>query len=203
MGLDSYLERMPRYGNTTPDEISAIESYMDWKQQKENKTYNGTMEKWCVALAIAKYRKGKALKFYKEHYKFGYAYWDTEKKYSGRYRIIEEVGYWRKANQIHKWFVENVQDGIDDCKYHNEVTKEILEELLDICQRVLNSCKLIKDKIQNGYTYENGKLIPIMEDGFYYDQYYVDNIKETIDIITTVLETTDFETQMIYYVSSW
>lgn len=44
MGLDSYLERMPRYGNTTPDEISAIESYMDWKQQKENKTYNGTME---------------------------------------------------------------------------------------------------------------------------------------------------------------
>lgn len=62
---------------------------------------------------------------------------------------------------------------------------------------------LIKDKIQNGYTYENGKLIPIMEDGLYYDQYYVDNIKETIDIITTVLETTDFETQMIYYVSSW
>lgn len=202
MGLDSYLERMPRYGNTTPDEISAIESYMDWKQQKENKTYNGTMEKWC-GVSYDKVPKGKVLKFYKEYCKLGYAYWDTEKKYSGRYRIIEDVGYWRKANQIHKWFVENVQDGIDDCKYHNEVTKEILEELLDICQRVLNSCKLIKDKIQNGYTYENGKLIPIMEDGFYYDQYYVDNIKETIDIITTVLETTDFETQMIYYVSSW
>lgn len=29
MGLDSYLERMPRYGNTTPHEISAIESYFD------------------------------------------------------------------------------------------------------------------------------------------------------------------------------
>lgn len=206
MGLDMYLERMPRYGNTTPGEICAIESYMDWKRQK-SQTYNGTMEEWCVALAIAKYRNGKVLKFYKKHYKFGYAYWDTEKKYSGRYRIIEEVGYWRKANQIHKWFVENVQDGIDDCKYHNEVTKEILEELLDICQRVLNSCKLIKDKIQNGYTYENGKLIPSRE-GFFFgsyndDQYYVYNIKETIDIITTVLETTDFETQMIYYVSSW
>ena len=39
MGLDSYLKRMPRYGNTTPSEISAIESYMDWRQQKENKTY--------------------------------------------------------------------------------------------------------------------------------------------------------------------
>lgn len=143
MGLDMYLERMPRYGNTTPDEISAIENYMDWRRQKENKTYNGTMEKWC-GISYDKVPKDEILKFYKEHCKFGYAYWDIEKKYSGRYRIIEEVGYWRKANQIHNWFVENVQDGIDDCSYHNEVTKEILEELLDICQRVLDGCELVK-----------------------------------------------------------
>ena len=54
--------------------------------------------------------------------------------------ILEDIesSRWRKANQIHNWFVENVQDGIDDCSYHNEVTKEILEELLDICQRVLD-----------------------------------------------------------------
>lgn len=225
MGLDMYLERMPRYGNTTPDEINAIESYMDWKWQKENKTYNGTMEKWC-GVSYDKVPKGKALKFYKEHCKFGYAYWDTEKKYTGRYRIIEEIGYWRKANQIHNWFVENVQDGIDDCSYHNEVTKEILEELLDICQRVLDSCELVEGIIQNGITYENGKRTLLMENGFHvkdsnvaeellpthagfffggydYDEYYVQSIKETINIITTVLETTNFETQMIYYVSSW
>jgi hypothetical protein len=24
------------------------------------------------------------------------------------------VGYWRKANAIHRWFVEHVQDGNDD-----------------------------------------------------------------------------------------
>ena len=24
--------------------------------------------------------------------------------------IVEEVGYWRKANAIHDWFVKNVQD---------------------------------------------------------------------------------------------
>ena len=29
--------------------------------------------------------------------------------------ITEELGYWRKANQIHRWFVENVQDGVDNC----------------------------------------------------------------------------------------
>jgi len=27
---------------------------------------------------------------------------------------LEEVGYWRKANAIHGWFVDHVQDGEDD-----------------------------------------------------------------------------------------
>ena len=26
------------------------------------------------------------------------------------------VGYWRKANHIHRWFVENVQGGEDECQ---------------------------------------------------------------------------------------
>ena len=30
--------------------------------------------------------------------------------------IEEEAGYWRKANAIHRWFVENVQKGEDDCR---------------------------------------------------------------------------------------
>ena len=30
--------------------------------------------------------------------------------------IEEEAGYWRKSNHIHRWFVENLQDGIDDCQ---------------------------------------------------------------------------------------
>lgn len=142
------------------------------------------------------------------------------------YLSTEEIGYWRKANQIHSWFVNHVQDGEDDCDYHNEVTKEILEELLDTCKTVLASCELVDGKIQNGERFENGKWIPIMEDGKYvkdpsvamkllpttsgfffggtnYDEWYVDDIKNTIDIITQALETTDFENEMIYYVSSW
>ena len=142
------------------------------------------------------------------------------------YRIVEEVGYWRKANQIHNWFVDKVQDGEDDCEYHHEVTKEILEELLDTCETVLASCELVDGKIKNGEHMEDGNWIPIMEDGKYiknpsvamellpttsgfffgstdYDEYYVNDIKETIDIVTKVLETTDFEKEMVYYVSSW
>ena len=45
MGLDMYLERMPRYGNTTPNEIEAIESYFNWKDNPNAKKY--TMKEWC------------------------------------------------------------------------------------------------------------------------------------------------------------
>jgi len=29
--------------------------------------------------------------------------------------VIYEIGYWRKANHIHNWFVKNVQEGEDNC----------------------------------------------------------------------------------------
>ena len=223
MGLDMYLKRMPRYGNTTPNEIYAIESYFNWKNSPDARKY--TMKEWC-GIPFKDVPKGKTMEFYKTYRKYGYASWDTEQKYSGRYRIVEEVGYWRKANQIHNWFVDKVQDGEDDCEYHHEVTKEILEELLDTCETVLASCELVDGKIKNGEHIEDGNWVPIMEDGKYiknpsvamellpttsgfffggtdYDEYYVNDIKETIDIVTKVLETTDFEKEMIYYVSSW
>ena len=52
--------------------------------------------------------------------------------------LIEfDVGYWRKANHIHKWFVKNVQENIDDCKEYY-VSLDTLKELLETCQTVLN-----------------------------------------------------------------
>ena len=51
------------------------------------------------------------------------------------------------------------------------------------------------------------ELLPTTSGFFFggtdYDEYYVNDIKETIDIVTKVLETTDFEKEMVYYVSSW
>ena len=141
-------------------------------------------------------------------------------------RIMEQVGYWRKANQIHNWFVENIQDGIDDCCYHREVTEEDLEKLLSICKKVYESCTMILGSIKTGKTYtENGwvdnvalgkviidsstaeELLPTTCGFFFgstdYDEYYVEDIANTIEIIQHVLDTTDFETQMVYYISSW
>ena len=224
MGLDMYLNRMPRYKSATASDISSVQNYLDWitAKAKGSEHANCTFKEWC---GIEKEPPKEYIDFYVNFYKLQYSEWDTEKQY-GFARIMEEIGYWRKANQIHNWFVEHVQDGEDDCCYHNEVTKEVLEELLDTCEEVLASCELIDDKIINGYKFENGKVIPIMEDGkrvkdssiaekllpscfgfFFggteYDEYYVSEIKETIDIVTKALETTDFEKEMIYYVSSW
>lgn len=222
MGLDMYLYRMPRYGNTTPHEINAIEAYFDWKENPDAKKY--TMEEWC-GIPFKDVPSKKVRDFYAQHYVTKYDEWDNKHQFL-RKMIKEEIGYWRKANQIHNWFVEHVQDGEDDCKYHKEVTKEVLEKLLAICQQVLDSCEMVEGQVCTGYTFKNEKMIPIIRSGkcikdpsvamellpttsgfFFggtdYDEWYVEDIKNTIEICKNALETTDFETQQISYRSSW
>lgn len=218
MGLDSYLYRMPRYKNTTAKEVNAIEGYLDWlKEKKEGSEYaNCTLKEWC-SVDESELPSKDVIEFYKPFYstnKYGYGH------------IMEEVGYWRKANQIHNFFVENVQDGEDDCSYHNECTKEILEDLLDKCYKVLTGSIMMIGQVKNGQQYVNGEWVDCMEPGkviinpevaeellpscrgfFFgsteYDEYYMQDIEDTIKIIKNVLATTDFETQMLAYCSSW
>lgn len=79
-----------------------------------------------------------------------------------------EVAYWRKANQIHQWFVDNVQDGKDECKPHY-VSIEQLTELRDVCRQVLAASELEPAPVKNGYsvTMDGEQLVktPIIEDG--------------------------------------
>lgn len=224
MGLDMYLNRMPRYKGATANDVCAVENYFDWKESKAkgSEYANCTFEEWC---GIKEIPSQEFIVYYSGYYDTKYSHWDTEHRY-GYKRIAEQVGYWRKANHIHDWFVNNIQDGEDDCDYHREVTKADLEELLDICETVLKSCELVEGKINNGYHSENGRMVPTIVNGKYvkdpsvaeellpttegfffggtdYDEYYVDSIENTIDIITKVLETTDFEKEMVYYISSW
>lgn len=146
-------------------------------------------------------------------------------EYYNRESFFEEVGYWRKANAIHKWFVENVQNDVDDCNYY-EASKEQLETLLGICKTIKSKCKMEKGYVKNGEKLNGEVWCPIMEEGEYitnpevaeellptqsgfffgsteYDEYYMADIEDTIDILTKVLETTDFDREMITYCSSW
>ncbi len=92
--------------------------------------------------------------------------------------ISERVGYWRKANQIHKWFVDNVQDGEDDCKEY-EVSEEQLKQLLADCKAVLAN----KDKAPELMATERGFFFG----GIDYDEYYFQEIEETIVIVEAAL----------------
>ena len=56
----------------------------------------------------------------------------------GAQEVTFRLGYWRKANAIHNWFVENVQNGEDDCgRYY--VSTEKLEELKADCEDSLRA----------------------------------------------------------------
>lgn len=138
----------------------------------------------------------------------------------------EEVAYWRKANAIHKWFEDNCADGnIENCTDYY-VSKEQLEELLNICKRVNAASKLVQGKVSDGYRFKDGKEVPMYrigmviedpsvaqellptQDGFFfgntsYDEEYLENIRDTIKKIAEILETTDFDHEYIEYYAWW
>lgn len=103
-----------------------------------------------------------------------------------------KVGYWRKANQIHQWFVDNVQNGEDNCaEYYVDRAKLI--ELRDLCKLAL------KDK---GKAEE---LLPT-QSGFFFgsteiDEWYWQDVNLTVEIINKCLEMPD--TWTFKYQSSW
>ena len=105
--------------------------------------------------------------------------------------IVEEAGYWRKQNQIHRWFVENVQDGVDNCgEYY--VTSEKLKELLALCKAVKDFPKLASEILPSASGFFFG--------GTEYDEWYFNGIDNTIDILNEALEDGNGE---YYYSSSW
>lgn len=110
--------------------------------------------------------------------------------------------YWRKANQIHNWFVQNVQGGEDDCKSYY-VNRKQLVELRDLCSTVLEDVAGLTDKDEiASYCEEN---LPTQSGFFFgdteYGEYYFNDLKDTIKHIDSVLTLSDdYEFE---YQSSW
>jgi len=79
--------------------------------------------------------------------------------------LREEIGYWRKANHIHRWFVENVQEGSDD-GHDYYVDRSELEELLKLVIKVLKHSKLVPGTVPAGRRIlQNGEIQDTWEDG--------------------------------------
>lgn len=131
---------------------------------------------------------------------------DSCLKSSGLYGLSEDESsvdvstslmYWRKANHIHKWFVDNIQDSVDDCrKYHLPLEK--LKELKYTCDKVIEDPKNAGDLLPPGQGFFFGSS--------YIDDYYLDAVVYTSKRIEKILEYTHFinkEFIEIYYQSSW
>lgn len=146
--------------------------------------------------------------------------------------ICEEVCYWRKANQIHNWFVQNVQDGEDNCQDYY-VSIEQLQELLDTCKKVKEKAILVPGRKRKVHVFneetktleeqdeeykviqnvqEIAELLPTTSGFFFgsteYNDIYMEDIDYTINKLEEIIkEEKEMNEQGIYssyeYGSSW
>lgn len=103
-----------------------------------------------------------------------------------------KVAQWRKANQIHKWFVDTCQGGEDDCR-DAYVELSSLQSLKEVCKQIVENPSIAEDYLptQSGFFFG----------GEEYDEYYLEQLQDTISIIEK-LEAMGSEWCFVYS-SSW
>lgn len=106
--------------------------------------------------------------------------------------LAEDVGYWRKANQVHNWFVQNVQNGEDDCGEY-VVTREQLKALRDLCEEVLQNKERASELLPSRPGFFFGSTA--------YEAWYYDDLVRTLDIIGECMKQPE-GVEFIYH-SSW
>ena len=104
-----------------------------------------------------------------------------------------QLAYWRKANQIHKYFVDRCGGGKDECQ-DIYVPQDALVDLLWRCETIL------KDKSRAG------ELLP-PQSGFFFgstelDEYYYRNLEHTIPVLQKILKNAQ-ESWEFEYKASW
>ena len=106
----------------------------------------------------------------------------------------EQVAYWRKANAIHGWIIEET-GAVDNCDPIH-ISKPLLIRLRDTCAEVL--------RVQTA-DYAQELLPPT--NGFFFgshevDDWYWENIKETIERLNDIIDNSS-EDQEFEYHASW
>jgi hypothetical protein len=107
--------------------------------------------------------------------------------------VMEQVMEWRKFNALHKWFVDNVQEGVDDCKecFVDESDLKMLLETLTYVYENKDTAETILPTAQ-GFFFGSDEI----------DEYYWEEVKSTIIQLKDLLEE-DNKGASFYYRSSW
>lgn len=106
--------------------------------------------------------------------------------------VLVNVGYWRKVNAIHKWFVDTLAEGVDRCQ-SIDVTSNDLQTLLDLCKLVKNDHSLAEELLPTGEGFFFGSCD--------YDEWYFEGIDQTITILENALKGDDY--RYFLYQASW
>ena len=111
-------------------------------------------------------------------------------------QVTFEAMYWRKANAIHRWFVEKSQNGIDNCAEYYVSTEE-LAELREVCNKVLVDPSRADELLpaQSGFFFGSTEI----------DEWYLDALKYTVERLDVLLELPIVKENEVsfYYSSSW
>lgn len=109
--------------------------------------------------------------------------------------ISLKVGYWRKANEIHKWFVEQHAGGIDDCR-RMYVSLDDLKELKELCLEVLADHAKAEELLPSTGGFFFGSTD--------YGEWYYKDLEETVKIIDkAILMDVKHGGLDFYYKASW
>jgi len=120
---------------------------------------------------------------------------DFVNEYDLRFAKVEvQVAYWRKANAVHKFFVD-LAGGKDECQ-DIYVGRENLQELLNRCDTILESKDVEKAK----------ELLPAQSGFFFgsteYDEWYFLGLENTQEVLTKIIKDAPKDWEF-YYSASW
>ena len=111
------------------------------------------------------------------------------------------VAYWRMANAIHGYIIQNHAGGVDECQ-NIYLTLQDLKTLRDKCESVLLAPATAVE-----YAAKENGLMPTA--GFFFgsydiDEWYMEDMKNTVNQLDSIIESTpeDSWTDFIYR-ASW
>jgi hypothetical protein len=156
MGLDMFLYRTAKVDGMTLEDYE-IYAHINLKVDEENPMPE-PMQKYC-----------KPYEFLENYL-----------------RPFEEFAYWRKFNALHNWFVQNIQDGEDECQLSRFITKADIQKLLE---------DLLEEKLEPVQGLFFGSTAK--------DAYYKSDCQRTIEIVERILKEVDFDKEVLMYQSSW
>lgn len=134
------------------------------------------------------------------------------------FESCKRIAYWRKANQVRQWIVENTNyPAKANCEYH-KLSKQQIEKLIADCQKILkNNDNKLAEKLmptKGGQKIDLTSMIPAeatlltppVIDTFgstAYDNSYFAELLNTVSTLKAALNATDFKKEEIYYYECW